>query len=100
MPIREDLLNQKLNKVFAIEVIPSAATLEHLLFGNKAVTPRVKRIIYHNPATIVFWEDGTKTVVKCMEGEKYEKYAGFCAALAKKMYGSTTRAKKIAQSKE
>lgn len=29
--------------------------------------PRVERIIANGPATIVFWDDGEKTVVKCRE---------------------------------
>lgn len=57
--------------------------------------PDVEYIIFNPPATIVFWEDGTKTVVKAMEGEKFEKYAGFMAACMKKMFGSTSRAKAI-----
>ena len=57
--------------------------------------PDVDRIIFNPPATIVFWEDGTKTVVKCMEGQPYEKYAGFAMACMKKMFGSTSRAKAI-----
>ena len=57
--------------------------------------PDVDYIIFNNPATIVFWEDGTKTVVKCMEGEKFEKYAGFAMACIKKLFGSTSRAKAI-----
>lgn len=67
---------------------------------SKPATPSVKRIVYHNPATIVFWQDGTKTVVKCMDGEPFEKYAGFCAALAKKVFGSTSKAKKVAGAKK
>lgn len=59
----------------------------------------IDRIIYNEPATIVFWADGTKTVVKCMEGEPFDKYAGFCAALAKKIYGSTSRAKKTVRAR-
>lgn len=31
--------------------------------------PRVERIIANGPATIVFWGDGEKTVVKCRECE-------------------------------
>ena len=57
--------------------------------------PDVRRIIFSDPATIVFWEDGTKTVVKCMKGEKFERYAGFAMACMKKMFGSTSRAKAI-----
>lgn len=57
--------------------------------------PDVEYIIFNPPATIVFWSDGTKTVVKAMEGEKFEKYAGFAMACMKKMFGSTSRAKAI-----
>lgn len=32
-----------------------------------AKSPRVERIIANGPATIVFWDDGEKTVVKCRE---------------------------------
>lgn len=67
---------------------------------SKTTVPSVKRIVYHDPATIVFWQDGTKTVVKCMDGEPFEKYAGFCAALAKKVFGSTSKAKKVAGAKK
>ena len=68
--------------------------------SESATIPVVKRIVYHDPATIVFWQDGTKTVVKCMDGEPFEKYAGFCAALAKKVFGSTSKAKKVAGAKK
>ena len=57
--------------------------------------PDIDRIVFSDPATIVFWEDGTKTVVKCMKGERFERYAGFAAACMKKMFGSTSRAKAI-----
>ena len=57
--------------------------------------PDIERIIFNPPATVVYWIDGTKTVVKAMEGEKYEKYAGFAMACMKKMFGSTGAAKHI-----
>lgn len=57
--------------------------------------PDIDYVIFNGPATIVFWGDGTKTVVKCMKGEKFERYAGFMAACMKKMFGSTSRAKAI-----
>lgn len=55
----------------------------------------VKKIIYSYPATIVFWEDGTKTIVKCSQDDEYSEYYGFLAALAKKVYGNPTRVRKI-----
>ena len=53
------------------------------------------RIIHHGPATVVFWKDGTKTVVKLMEGDVYDEYNAFCAAFVKKVYGSTNAVKKV-----
>ena len=53
------------------------------------------RIIKNGPATIVFWCDGTKTVVKCGEGDSPDDYAAFCAALGKKVFGSNSNLKRI-----
>ena len=57
--------------------------------------PDINRVIFCDPATIVFWEDGTKTIVKTCDGDKFERYMGFAVACMKKMFGSTSRAKKI-----
>lgn len=62
---------------------------------NRVFAPMPKKVIFSGGKTIVIWEDGTKTVVSCMEGDEFDEYSGFCAALAKKLYGSTTRAKKL-----
>lgn len=60
----------------------------------------VNRIIFSPPATIVFWKDGTKTVVKCADGEPFSEYNGFAAALLKKVFGSNSAVKKIIQRKK
>lgn len=52
-----------------------------------ANTPKIDRVIFHDPATIVYWKDGTKTVVKCQD-EKFDKEKGLLAAIAKKVYGN------------
>lgn len=57
-----------------------------------------KKIIYNGPATIVFWNDGTKTVVKRAKKEKDNKYNAFCAALAKKIFGNNSRVNAIVKS--
>ena len=54
-----------------------------------------ERIIKNGPATIVFWADGKKTVVKCGESEIPDDYAAFCAALGKKVYGSNSALKRV-----
>lgn len=53
--------------------------------------PEVDHIFYDDVATVVFWKDGTKTVVKCPEGTPFDEYAAFCAALAKKFYGNNSK---------
>lgn len=55
----------------------------------------VKKILFNPPATIVFWEDGSKTVVKCSQYDEYSPYFGFLASLAKKIYGNPSRVRKI-----
>ena len=57
-----------------------------------------KKIIYNGPATIVFWKDGTKTVVKCHEGTENNHYNAFCAALAKKILGNNSKVNRIVKS--
>lgn len=52
-----------------------------------------KRIYqYDGRHTTVEWMDGTKTTVCCEDPEKYTEWSGFCACVAKKLYGSTTKA--------
>ena len=59
----------------------------------------VEKVIVNGPKTIVFWNDGTKTIVSCKKDEEFDIYTGFCAALAKKTFGSTSRVKAILEDK-
>lgn len=58
------------------------------------------KIIYHDAATIIYWTDDTKTVVKCNENDEYSEYAGFVAAVAKKMYGGANAINRFIDSKK
>lgn len=49
--------------------------------------PIVKDVIFNDPATIVFWKDGTKTVVKA-QGEPFDPEKGLAMAFSKKMFGN------------
>lgn len=57
--------------------------------------PRIDRVIYNDPATIIIWKDGSKTVVKCMEGDEFDPEKGFAMCYLKKVlgkdYGATMR---------
>lgn len=76
-------------------IIPAALAKAFLnfTFGAPRVPLGVKQVIFSGPKTIVFWLDGTKTIVSCGEGGYV--YAGFCAAITKRVFGSTSQAKKV-----
>lgn len=50
--------------------------------------PAIKNVIFNNPATIVLWKDGTKTVVKCQDGDDYDPEKGLAMAITKKALGN------------
>lgn len=54
--------------------------------GKVEIIP--KKVIFNDPATIVFWCDGSKTVVKA-EGEPFDPEKGLAMAYAKKASGNT-----------
>ena len=58
-----------------------------------------QRILRHGIATIVFWRDGTKTVVKRHADEPDNEYTAFCAALAVKVFGSNSQIKSVLRHK-
>lgn len=70
--IKQDI---KFAKVLETLVIKEKET--NMLKGN------IEKVIFNNPATIVFWKDGTKTVVKVCN-EKFDPEKGLAMAIAKK----------------
>ena len=48
----------------------------------------IKNVIFNPPATIVFWKDGTKTVVKTQNNEPFDKEKGLAMAYIKKVFGN------------
>lgn len=59
------------------------------LYGaNSMSIPAIQNVIFNDPATIVFWADGTKTVVKCQEGDIYSPETGLAMAISKKALGN------------
>lgn len=71
--------------------------LDKSLSSNKETTERsnymptdirscIKKVKFNPPATIVFWTDNTKTVVKC-NGEDYDPEKGLAMCISKKVLG-------------
>ena len=57
----------------------------HIRRSRQTGLPQIKKVIYSGP----------KTIVSCGEADSYDYYSGFCAAVVKKLFGSTTHAKKV-----
>ena len=59
------------------------------LFPDKRdIRKQIKKVIFNDPATIIIWKDGNKTVVKTGEGEIYDPEKGFAMAVAKYAFGN------------
>lgn len=56
--------------------------------GKLPLIVTIKRVIFNAPATIVFWRDGSKTVVKAQNGEPFDKEKGLAMAICKKIGGN------------
>ena len=58
--------------------------LDEMLFEERFFNYfEIEKVIFNNPATIVIWKDGTKTVVKC-NGEKFDQEKGLAMAISKR----------------
>lgn len=64
-------------------IINQALGLEDAPTSNEPV--RLDRVVYNDPATIAFWSDGTKTVVKCSPKDTYDPEKGLLLCIAKKL---------------
>lgn len=62
------------------------------LFGVKSterkIDMRIEKVIFNAPATVVFWKDGSKTIVKSGDYDIYDPEKGLAMAIAKKALGN------------
>lgn len=56
-------------------------------YDKDRCVPQIKSVTFNDPATIVFWKDGTKTVVKA-DNEAFDPEKGIAMAIAKKVLGN------------
>lgn len=61
-------------------------------FFEVHMMPPVHKIYFNKKHTTIEWIDGEKTTVGCAEGQQFDEYAGFCAAVLKRLFGSTREA--------
>ena len=77
----------------AISSVPSEISTSYINYykcwkniHNKPCS--ITKVIFNPPATIVLWNDGTKTVVKTQNGEVFDPEKGLAMAISKKALGN------------
>jgi hypothetical protein len=50
-----------------------------------------KQIIFNGKNTVVFWQDGTRTVSYCGESDKFSEDAGVATCYMKKLFGDYSK---------
>ena len=50
--------------------------------------PKIEKVIFNSPATIVKWNDGTKTVVKCQNNDEFDWEKGLAMAYVKRAFNN------------
>lgn len=67
--------------------VKATTTAYNKMYKNKSprqkALERIKKVIFNDPCTIVLWNDGTKTVVKCGEDDVFDPEKGLAMAISK-----------------
>jgi hypothetical protein len=72
-----------------LEAEKAAAELKKIQKRNKRLRGLIEKVTFSGPVTVVKWNDGSITRVRCAEGEIYDQEKGLLAAMAKKLYENT-----------
>ncbi len=93
---------KEMNVKIALEKARLAAMNQAALERIMIIVPALfipVRILKSGVATVVFWKDGTKTVVKCAPETTPNDYDAFTSALAIKLFSTNSRLKKLIRKK-
>lgn len=78
-----------MSKIIIIHKLANKKTKDLTISSNSLYnTFEIKDIKVNGPATIVFWADGTKTVVKCCADDSYDVEKAVAMCFMKKALGS------------
>ena len=69
--------------------------VSHMTISTARELLQPQKILKTGRVTVVFWNDGTTTAVKCSEDTIPDDYAAFCAAVGKKIFGNNTALKRV-----
>ena len=81
-----DYFDEYVNLTTRLCTLPCSRVPYHKMSKNAEL--QIKDVIFNDPATIVFWSDGTKTVVKAQDDEMFDPEKGLSMAISKKTLGN------------
>ena len=79
------------DKIKLAGITASATSIPKAVPKPTKYLPEIKKVKFNGPATIVFWADGTKTIVKCQDGDDYSEEVGLAMCIVKKAFGNTSK---------
>lgn len=83
-----DLMNLLINDVGDYVTITPGEIYPMAMRYESYVCPQVDRITFNGDITIVWFVDGTKTIVKCSAGDTPDRQTAIAYAILKRMYGT------------
>lgn len=91
--LTDDEVKKRCIMASAISSVPSEISTAYISYDKcwKNIHNQpcsITKVIFNPPATIVLWNDGTKTVVKTQNGEVFDPEKGLAMAISKKALGN------------
>lgn len=90
--LKKTMLDPSLGNARRTQIILDYFDAYHFMERNMTIpiltVPKIRKVIFSNPATIILWADGSKTVVKCGEHDAYDPEKGLAMAIARKALGN------------
>lgn len=91
----EDMLDYLLKEVIDKKAEEAEKKLDKMVAEKNrkkidAFIDTIDKVYFNNPATVIKWKDGTKTVVKCQKGDTYDAEKGFAMALIKGLFDNSS----------
>ena len=85
----EGIIDDMINNNFILDAVQIANIAKASPYTSSSGnhSKYIKNVIFNDPATIVFWSDGSKTVVKA-HNEFFDPEKGLAMAIAKKFFGN------------
>lgn len=91
--LTDDEVRKRCIMASAISSVPSEISTAYISYDKcgKNIHNQpfsITKVIFNPPATIVLWNDDTKTVVKTRNGEAFDPEKGLAMAISKKAFGN------------